>query len=248
MARPSTRQQLVDYCLRSLGAPVVEINLDDDQIEDRVDEALQYYQEYHSDGIVRTFHKHVVTQQDYDNDFITIPENIIVVLRVLKINTGIAADMFNIKYQMFLNDLYGLRRPEGLVNYEMTKQYLGMIEMTLTGQSQQINFSRHMHTVKIHDDWKTHVQIGQYIIFEGYQTLNPETHTDIFNDMMFKRYLTALLKRQWGLNLLKFEGISLPGGVTLNGRAIYDDAQADIEKIEIDFELKYSFPPDFYCG
>jgi hypothetical protein len=248
MARPSTRQELVDYCLRSLGAPVTEINIDEDQIEDRVDEALQFYQEYHSDGIVRTFYKHAITQQDYDNDYITIPEDVIVVLRVLKINTGYAADMFNIKYQMFLNDLYGLRNPEGLVNYEMTKQYLGLIEMTLTGQSQQINFSRHMHTVKIHDDWKKDVKIGQYIIIEGYQTLNPENYTDIYNDMMFKRYLTALLKRQWGQNLLKFENMVLPGGVTINGRPIYDDAQADIEKIESDFELKYSFPPDFYCG
>ncbi len=154
MARPTTRQGLVDYCLRTLGAPVIEINLDEDQIEDRVDEALQYYQEYHSDGIVRSFYKHIVTQADYDNDYISIPEDIIVVLRVLKINTGFAADQFNIKYQMFLNDLYGLRNPEGLVNYEMTKQYLGLIEMTLTGQRQQINFSRHMHTVKIHVDWK----------------------------------------------------------------------------------------------
>jgi hypothetical protein len=105
-----------------------------------------------------------------------------------------------------------------------------------------------MHTVKIHDDWKSDVKIGQYIIIEGYQTLNPENYTDIYNDMMFKRYLTALLKRQWGQNLLKFENMILPGGVTINGRPIYDDAQADIEKIESDFELKYSFPPDFYVG
>jgi hypothetical protein len=248
MAKPTSRQELVDYCLRSLGAPVLEINIDEDQIEDRVDEAFQFYQEYHSDAVVRTFVKHQVTQADYDNDYITLPEQLISVLRVLNLSTGDAADMFSVKYQLFLNDLYGLRNPESLVNYEMTKQYMSAIEMVLTGNSQQITFSRHMNRLIIQDNWKEFVPIGQYIIIEGYQTIDPNAYTDVYNDMMLKKYLTALLKRQWGTNLIKFEGMQLPGGITINGRAIYDDALSDIEKIETDFDSKYQMPPDFFCG
>jgi hypothetical protein len=248
MAKPTSRQELIDYCLRALGAPVLEINIDEDQIEDRVDEALQFYQEYHSDAVVRTFIKHQVTQTDYDNDYITLPDQLISVLRVLNLATGDAADMFSVKYQLFLNDLYGLRNPESLVNYEMTKQYMNAIELILTGNSQQITFSRHMNRLSIQDNWKEFVSLGQYIIIEGYQTINPNTYTDVYNDMMLKKYLTALLKRQWGINLIKFEGMTLPGGVTINGRALYEDALADIEKIETDFDSKYQSPPDFYCG
>lgn len=248
MAKPTTRQELADYCLRALGAPVLEINIDEDQIEDRIDEAIQFYQEYHSDAVVRTFLKHQVTQDDYDNNYITLPDELISVLRVLNLSSGDAADMFSVKYQMFLNDLYGLRKPDSLVNYEMTKQYMNSIELILTGSTQQIIFSRHMNRLSIQDDWKNYVQIGQYIIVEGYQTINPNEYTNVYNDMLLKKYLTALLKKQWGTNLLKFEGMTLPGGVTLNGRAIYEDAIADIEKIETDFDTKYQMPADFFIG
>jgi hypothetical protein len=248
MAKPTTRQELTDYCLRALGAPVLEINIDEDQIEDRIDEALQFYQEYHSDAVVRTFLKHQVTQADHDNNYITLPDQLISVLRVLNLSSGDAADMFSVKYQMFLNDLYGLRKPDSLINYEMTKQYMSSIELILTGSTQQIIFTRHMNRLSIQDDWKTYVSVGQYIIVEGYQTINPNDYTDVYNDMLLKKYLTALLKKQWGTNLLKFEGMTLPGGITLNGRAIYEDAINDIEKIETDFDTKYQMPPDFFCG
>jgi hypothetical protein len=248
MAKPASRQELADYCLRALGAPVLEINIDEDQIEDRIDEALQFYQEYHSDAVVRTFIKHQVTEADYTNNYITLPDQLISVLRVLNLATGDAADMFSVKYQLFLNDLYGLRNPESLVNYEMTKQYMNAIELVLTGNSQQITFTRHMNRLSIQDDWKTLVKVGQYIIIEGYQTIDPNTYTDVYNDMLLKKYLTALMKRQWGINLLKFEGMQLPGGVTINGRAIYEDALNDIEKIETDFDSKYQMPPDFFMG
>ena len=248
MAKPTTRQELADYCLRALGAPVLEINIDEDQIEDRIDEAIQFYQEYHSDAVVRTFYKHQVTPTDYVNNYITLPDQLISVLRVLNLSSGDAADMFSVKYQMFLNDLYGLRKPDSLINYEMTKQYMNSIELILTGSTQQIIFTRHMNRLSIQDDWKSYVSIGQYIIIEGYQTINPNDFTDVYNDMLLKKYLTALLKKQWGTNLLKFEGMTLPGGITLNGRAIYEDAIADIEKIETDFDTKYQMPPDFYMG
>ena len=248
MAKPTSRQELADYCLRALGAPVLEINVDEDQIEDRIDEAIQFYQEYHSDAVVRTFLKHQVTQDDIDNGYFTLPDQLISVLRVLNLSSGDAADMFNVKYQMFLNDLYGLRRPESLVNYEMTKQYMSAIELILTGSTQQIIFTRHMNRLSIQDDWKNYISLGQYIIIEGYQTIDPNQYTDVYNDMLLKKYLTALLKKQWGTNLLKFEGMTLPGGVTMNGRAIYDDALADIEKIKTDFDTKYQMPPDFFMG
>ena len=248
MARPSSRKELIDYCLRALGAPVIQINVDDDQLEDRMDEALQFYQEYHSDGVVKTFVKHRVTQEDMDNNYITVPDDLLCVFRVLNINSGDAADMFGVKYQMFLNDLYGLRNPESLVNYEMTKQYLGLIEMTLTGMSQQIVFTRHMDRLVIADDWQKSIKLGQYIVIEGYQTINPIDYPQVYNDMMLKRYLTALIKRQFGTNLGKFSNVSLPGGVTMNGLEIYAAAIEEIAKIEETFMDRYSMPPDFYCG
>ena len=248
MARPTTRQGLVDYCLRALGAPVLEINIDDDQIEDRLDEAIQFYQEYHNDGVTRVFYKHVITQTDFDNGYFTLPDSLICVLRVMNINRGDASDMFSVKYQMYLNDLYGLRRPESIISYQMTKEYMGLLEMILTGASQQITFARHMNRLIIDDDWKLTLKPGQYIVVEAYQTIDPDAYGDVYNDMVLKRYTTALMKRQWGTNLLKFEGMQLPGGVTLNGRALFDDATAEIQKIEEDFESRYQFPPDFYCG
>lgn len=248
MARFTTRQGLIDYCLRALGAPVIEINIDDDQVEDRIDEAIQFYQEYHSDAVTRVFYKHVVTQADYTNNYFTMPDNLISVLRVMNINRGDAADMFSVKYQMYLNDLYGLRRPESIISYQMTKEYMGLLEMILTGSSQQITFSRHMNRLSIDDDWKTALSVGQYIVIEAYQTIDPAAYGDVYNDMVLKRYATALMKKQWASNMLKFEGMQLPGGVTLNGRALYDDAVAEIQKIEEDFESRYQFPPDFYVG
>jgi hypothetical protein len=125
---------------------------------------------------------------------------------------------------------------------------MSAIELILTGSTQQIIFTRHMNRLSIQDDWKNYISLGQYIIIEGYQTINPNDFTEVYNDMLLKKYLTALLKKQWGTNLLKFEGMTLPGGITLNGRAIYEDAIADIEKIETDFDTKYQMPPDFYMG
>jgi hypothetical protein len=248
MARPASRQELIDYCLRALGAPVMEINIDEDQIEDRIDEAIQFYQEYHSDAVVRTFVKHQITTEDVTNNYFTLPEQLISVFKVLNVSSGSSADMFNVEYQMYLNDFYGLRNPSNLINYEMTKQYMATMELIVTGSSQQITFSRHMNRLSIQDDWNKNLKVGQYLIIEGYQTINPNDYTDVYNDMMLKKYCIALLKKQWGSNMLKFEGMQLPGGVTLNGRAIYDDAVNDIQKIEEEFDSKYSFPPDFFCG
>jgi hypothetical protein len=247
-SRPSTRDELAQYCLRALGAPVIEINVDEDQIQDRIDEALQFYQEYHADAIVRTFVKHKITQEDFDTGIIQCSDEILSVVRVFNLASGPSADMFNVKYQMFLNDMYSLRNPGDLINYEITKQYLSLIEMTLTGMSQQIIYARHKNTLTIKNDWKGHLGVGSYIIIECYTTINPNQYPDVYNDMALKRYCIALIKRQWGLNLLKFEGMQLPGGVTLNGRAIYDDAKEEILKMEEEFDSKYGLPTDFFVG
>jgi len=249
MAIITSRIGLSDYCLRALGHPVIEINLDDDQIEDRIDEAIQFFQEYHSDAIVRHFRKHQVTADDITNEYITLPENMLFVTRVLPIKgVGSSSDIFSLDYQLHLNDLYGLRDPGDLVSYELTKQYMSLIDMKINGVTEQITFSRHMDRLLIEFRWGTDITEGQYIVLEGYQTIDPETYTDVYNDMFLKRYCTALFKRQWGLNLSKFEGIQLPGGITLNGRQILDDANQEIEKLEEQVRLNYEMPPDFFVG
>jgi hypothetical protein len=252
MARPTTRAQLIDYCLRKLGEPVTEVNIDDDQIEDRIDEALQYYQEYHSDAVKRVFVKHQLTEEDVENKYITLPESLISIFRVFPINTSSVggSDMFSAKYQMHMNDLNSLHGGMGnLVDYEIFRQYLGLIDMTVNGMSQQITFTRHMNRLSIEINWEENgLTEGKFIILEGYQTLDPQAYPDIYNDMTLKKYATALLKLQWGQNLVKFEGMQLPGGVTINGRAILDDAKEEIAKLEEEFDSRFSFPPDFFVG
>lgn len=252
MARPTTREELITYCRRRLGEPVIELNIDDDQVEDRVDEAIQFYQEYHSDAVVRTFVKHKLTATDITNKYITLPEALISVFRVFPFTSASSgSDMFSIDYQMHMNmnDMYSLAHGGSLVDYEMTKQYMSLIDLTINGLSQQVTFSRHMNRLTIEVDWEGSGLVEDtYVIIEGYQTIDPEDYTDIYNDMMLKKHLTALLKLQQGINLSKFDGMQLPGGVTINGRAILDDANAEIQKIEEEYDSKYQMPADFFCG
>jgi hypothetical protein len=253
MAKPTNREQLIQYCLRNLGEPVKEVNVSDDQIEDRIDEAIQFYQEYHSDAVKRVFVKHQVTAEDIENKYFTLADALVSVFRVFPVTAASfgGTDMFSVKYQMYMNDMMGLRNGNagGLLEYEMTKQYMNLIDMTVNGMSQQITFSRHMNRLTIEADWnEIGLKEGIFIILEGYQTIDPNAYPDVYNDMMLKKYATALIKRQWGQNLLAFEGMQLPGGITINGRAIYDDAKEEITKIEEEFDMKYSFPPDFFVG
>lgn len=246
MPKPNSRQTLIDYCLRALGHPVIEINVDEDQLEDRIDEAMQFYQEYHSDSIVRNYRKHLVTADDVTNKYVTLPDSMIFVNSVWPINaSSTQSGMFSVEYQMHLNDLYNLRHPGVLIDYEMTKQYMSLIDLKINGMSQKSTFSRHQNRIYIEGD---DLEEGIYIIVEGHEVLDPDVYTDIYNDMLLKKYLIALIKRQWGLNLIKFEGMQLPGGVTLNGRQIYDDATQDIEKIEETMQLTYEKPTDFFVG
>jgi hypothetical protein len=255
MAKPSTRQQLIDYCLRALGAPVIEINVDEQQLEDRVDEAIQYYQEYHGDAVVRNLRKHQITQADINNGYIDIPNTFLSVNNVLDIRaSGSNAGMFSVDYQMHLNDIFDLGGPYGggLVNYEITKQYMSLIQRNINGVFEKIEFSRHKNRITFFSE-ETYqspsgLGVGKYLIFDGYEVVDPDTFTDVYNDMFLKKYLTALIKRQWGTNLIKFEGMQLPGGVTLNGRQIFDDAREEITKLEEEMLLKHEMPPHFFIG
>ena len=245
---PNSRQSLINYCLRQLGAPVLEINVDDDQIEDRVDEALQFYREYHSDAIYHDYFKHEITQTDIDNKYIDIPDALINVIRILPLtfeNSSIS--MFDARYQMALSDMYNLGFSGNLANYAHVQQYMETINMMING-TPQVEFNRHMNRLYLNIDWERFLNVGDYVIVEGYRVVDPDTFTDIYNDMFLKRYLIALLKRQWGINLKKFEGMELPGGVTLSGQQMYDEATEEIRQIEEEMQLKYEMPVNFFVG
>lgn len=245
---PNSRQALIDYCLRNLGAPVLEINVDQDQIEDRVDEALQFYREYHSDAIYHDFFKHEITQDDRDNEYIPVPDAIINVVKILPLSyDNSSVSMFDARYQMALNDMYNLGFAGSLSNYVHVQNYISTVDMMING-TPQVEFNRHMNRLYLNIDWEYELQVGEYAIIEGYRVLDPDTHTDVYNDMFLKRYLTALIKRQWGINLKKFKGMELPGGVTLNGQQMYDEATEEIKQIEEEMQLKYEFPVNFFVG
>lgn len=248
MAKPNSRESLINYCMRSLGAPVIEINVDEDQVEDRIDEAIQFYQEYHSDAVVRVYRKHIVTTDDVTNQYITLPNSLLFVNRIFPFNSSSGSGMFSIDYQIHLNDIFDLKGHGSLLNYTMLKQHMSLMDQQINGMQQLSTFSRHQNRLYVEADWSDKISAGEYIIIEGYETVDPDAFNDVYNDRFLKKYATALIKRQWGLNLIKFEGMQLPGGVTLNGRQIYEDATQDIEKIEEAMQLTYEMPPDFFVG
>ena len=249
MAKPASRQELADYCLRALGAPVIEINIDDNQLGDRIDEAFQYYQEYHTDATIRRFRKHLVTEDDITNEYIPIPETMLHVSRVLPFDTNTGGTgMFNIEYQMMLGDVYDLKAPGSMLHYAMTQDSLALIDQLFDGKDQTVRFNRHMNRLFMEVKWGTDVKAGEYIIVEGYETINPADFTDVYNDYFLKKYLTALLKKQWGTNIKKFEGMELPGGVTINGQQIYDEAVEEVNQMEQEMQSRYEMPPMDFIG
>jgi len=244
MAKPNSRSTLIDYCLRALGAPVIEINLDDDQIGDRIDEALQFYQHYHADAIEKVYLKHQITQSDIDNQYIPLNDLVTDVVQIfpLRDNRNTGDSMFDVRYQMHLNDVYNLGFMGSLIDYEMTQQWLSLLDMVIDNDQKHVNFERHKNQLQIHMDWAEEANVDDYIIVECYRILNPDTYTDVYNDYFLKKYATALLKMQWGMNLLKFEGMQMPGGVTFNGRQLFDDAREEITKLEEEMISNYSLP------
>ena len=271
MAIPSTKATFKEYCLRSLGKPVIDINVDDDQVDDRIDEALQYFAQYHYDGVERVYLKHAITQTEIDRaatnssesatdkidnsisatwlegkGFIPVPDTIVSVIKVFDFTDKNTTNMFDIRYQLRLNDLYDFSS-ESIIHYHMTRQHLDFLDHILVGEK-PIRFNQHQNRLYIDMDWKNDLAAGEFLIIEAYRKLNPNTLTDIYDDIFLKRYATALIKRQWGTNLSKFEGVQMLGGVTLNGAKIFEEAQSDIEKLEEQIQLAYELPPDYMMG
>ena len=276
MAKPASRQQLIDYCLRRLGAPVLEINVDDDQIDDLVDDALQYFQERHFDGVERMYLKYKITQTDLDrgrgrntdgvgivtttatsttgnvfnfyetSNYIQVPDSVIGIEKIFKFDTSsISGGMFSIKYQLFLNDLYYFNSVD-LLQYSMVKGYLEDIDFLLS-TDKQIRFNKRQNRMYLDIDWGSQ-QVGTFLIIDCYRILDPNTFTDVYNDSFLKKYLTSLMKKQWGQNLIKFRGVKLPGGIELNGRELYEDAERELEDIKQRMVLEYELPPYDFIG
>ena len=281
MAKPSSRQELIDYSLRRLGAPVLEINVDDDQIDDLVDDALQIFNERHFDGVERMYLKYQFTQDDinrgrasgtsgvgivttsgisttvsgmanttnnfYENsNFIQVPDSVIGVEKIFKFDTStISGGMFSIKYQLFLNDLYRFNSVE-LLQYSMTKSYLEDIDFLLTPEK-QVRFNKRQNRLYLDMDY-TAIEVDDFIVIDCQRILDPNTFTSVYNDSFLKLYLTALIKRQWGQNLMKFRGVKLAGGIELNGREIYEDGERDLENVRQRMQLEYETPPLDFIG
>jgi len=249
MAKPNSRTTFIDYCLRSLGSPVIEINVDDDQVDDRVDEALQFYQSYHSDAIEKFYLKHQVTQTDINNGYIAINDLITDVVRVMPLRESVSStDMFDIRYQIHLNDLHSLGFMGNLTEYVMSQQFLSLLDLVIDSDEKHINFNRHKNQLQIHMDWSEEIEVNDYLVVECYRIIDPSTYTDVWDDYFLKRYATALIKRQWGTNLLKFEGMQMPGGVQFNGRQLFDDAKEELERLEEEARLNWEKPVDFMTG
>ena len=271
MAIPTSRTTFKEYCLRNLGKGVIDINVSDDQAEDRIDEALQYFAQYHYDGVERMYLKHEITQADVDrsktNDtttatdvrdgsvtasftegrgFIPMPQAVVSVLNIFPFDDQATNNMFDIRYQLRLNDLYDFSSTS-VLHYQMTMQHLDFLDHILVGEK-PLRFNQHQNRLYIDMHWSEDVNVDDYIIIECYRKLDPATYTDIYNDIYLKRYTTALIKRQWGANLSKFEGVQMLGGVTLNGAKLFEEAQADIEKLEEQIQLAYELPPNYMIG
>ena len=275
MAQPTSRSELINYCKRQLGAPVLEINVASEQIDDLVDDAIQYFQERHFDGVGQVFLKYQLTQADIDrgrapnnstvgiatttatadivgtattftyqesSNFLQIPPSVIGITKIYHFdgtNTS-TNNMFSVKYQLFLNDIYYWGSTE-ILTYAMTKTYLEDINFLLTTEK-QIRFNQRQDRLYLDIDWGS-VRAGDYIIIDCYRALDPNDYARVWNDSFLKKYLTSLIKKQWGQNLIKFQGVKLPGGIELNGRQIYDDAQKELEDIMEKMSNTYELPP-----
>jgi len=322
MSKPASRQELIDFCLRKLGEPVIQINVDPDQLQDRLDDALQYMQNYHMDGVERIYLKHKITSStitltsnnaelfedsevvagntsgasalviqtgstgntlqckgvvgtfiagetvtgsktntvgtlaatnfvvlgDIDNKSIPLTDSIIGINRILPFTDTKAANinMFDVRYQLRLNDLFDLYSTS-VIYYTQVQQHLRLLDMMLVGEK-PIRFNRHMNRLYVEMDWMNYVKPDQWLIVDAYRILDPDTYTDVYNDEFLKRYLTSLIKRQWGQNMLKYDGIELPGGVKLNGWQIYNQGEEEITKLEEEMISKWQLPPAMFVS
>ena len=239
MAKPTTREQHKQYCLRSLGKPVVDINVDDEQLEDRIDVSLQYFRDYHYDGTEHVYLKHQITSSDKTNEYISVNDNIQGITRLFNIgDTNSSSNIFNIRYQMHLNDLFDFSSATSSP-YVNAMRHVEQLEEIFVGKK-PIRFNRHMDRLYIDMDWTNDVAVDDYIIIDAYRTVDTDTYTDVWNDRWLLQYSTALFKRQWGLNLSKFAGLQLPGGITLDGPRILQEATEEINRLEEAMITNYS--------
>lgn len=240
MATPTTKDQFKEYCLRSLGKPVIEINVHDEQVDDRVDEALKYYWDYHFDGAEKIYFKYQITAQTKIDRYVPMPENVIGVVNLFPIGQALNTNnLFNIRYQIALNDLYTLTSVS-MVPYYMAMTHVQFLEQMLVGQ-QPIRYNRHMNRLYVDMDWNI-INEGDYIVAEAYQIVDPEVYQDVWKDRWLLRYATCLIKQQWGSNLKKFGNMQMPGGITFNGQQIYDEATAERRELEQEMITSYSLP------
>ena len=305
MAKPNTRATFKEYCLRSLGKPVIDINVDEDQIEDRIDEAVQYFCQYHTDGVERMYLKYKVTADDKvrlrknkefnviekgtyaDNielesgtntvlegdgdlikedgtplhtedstivettyeetqNYLVIPDAVISVINMFPLSDRANLNMFDVRYQLRLNDLYDFSSTS-IVHYEMTMRHLDFLDHILVGEK-PIRFNALSNRLYIDMDWQEDIDADEYLIIECYRQLDPAQHTNMFNDIYLKRYTTALIKKQWGQNLSKFNGTAMLGGVTLNGPELFSSAVNEVQKLEEEIRLNYEEPPHMQQG
>ena len=282
MAQPSSRSTLIDYCKRQLGAPLLEINIADEQVSDLVDDAIQFFQERHFDGVIQTFLKYKVRQVDIDrargrgaadqvgivttttsativgvsttftfeedSNYLEMPSSVIGVNKLFHFDGSntVTNNMFSVKYQLFLNDVAFNLGYAGILNYAMTKRYLEDINFALTTEK-QIRFNQRQDRLYMDMDFAS-MTVDDFLVIDCFRIIDPDDHTGVYNDYFLKRYLTALMKKQWGQNLIKFQGVKLPGGVELNGRQIYDDGQRELDIIREQMSTTYELPPLDFIG
>ena len=271
MAIPTTKSTFKEYCLRNLGKGVIDINVSDDQADDRIDEALQYFAQYHYDGIEKVYLKHQITQEDVDRSktnetstatdskdssitasfsegkgFIPMPSAVVSVIQIFPFDNVATNNMFDIRYQLRLNDLYDFSSTS-VMHYQMTMEHLDFLSHILVGEK-PIRFNQHQNRLYIDMDFENDIDVDEFIIIECYRKIDPASYTDIFDDIYLKRYATALIKRQWGANLSKFSGVAMLGGVTMNGETIYSQAQEELEKLEEQIQLSFETPIDYMVG
>ena len=305
MAIPNTRANLKEYCLRSLGKPVIDINVDEDQVEDRIDEALQYFAQYHTDGVERMYLKYKVTADDitrltnnkkfnadekgtvaenielesgtntqeegkgdliaesgsailtedstvvrtaYEEtqNYLIVPDSVISVINVFPLSDRANLNMFDVRYQLRLNDLYDFSSTS-IVHYEMTMRHLDFLDHILVGEK-PLRFNQLSNRLYIDMDWNEDIDADEYLIIECYRKLDPTSHSNIFDDIFLKRYTTALIKRQWGQNLSKFSGTAMLGGVTLNGPELFSTAIQEQRQLEDEIRSNYEEPPHIMQG
>jgi hypothetical protein len=253
MASPASREQLKDYCLRKIGFPVIDINVDLDQLEDRIDDALQKFREYHYDGTEEIYLAQQVTSSMINNKYIDLPDSIIGITRMLPLIPGSISstgsqgfNIFDINYQIRLNDFYSLTS-SSYTYYVIARQHLEMLNMIVTGEI-PFSYNKKTNRLYVYMNWDGRVSENEYIVFQAVRIVDPETYDNVFNDIWVKEYTTALFKMQWGSNLTKYANYTLPGGLVVNGEKIYNDAIAEIEKLELKLRDTYEAPPQMFVG